>query len=42
MKSHRESLSEAERTSWLVVIVLFTLIVIAGCLFWAKVSAYGP
>jgi len=42
MKSPRQSLSEAERTVWLVIGVLFTLILVTGYLFWKKVSVYGP
>jgi hypothetical protein len=36
MKTPRESLSEAEQTLWLVVIVLFTLIILTGYLLWEK------
>ena len=41
MKNPRQSLSEAEQTSWLVVIVLFTLLILTAYLFWEKVSAYA-
>ena len=36
MKTPRESLSEAEQTLWLVVIVLFALIILTGYLLWEK------
>ena len=42
MKNRRQSLSEAELTLWLVIIILFALIVLTGYLFWKKVSTYGP
>jgi hypothetical protein len=37
-KHHHEGLSEAEWTSWVIIIVLFALIVLALFLFWQKVS----
>jgi len=40
MKMPRQSLSEAEQTLWLILIVLLALIISTGYLLWEKVQAY--